>query len=440
MTEILWTCLELLANLFDSFLCIHFIINSFNGKCKVLDLKSTYIIGIVSAAAAVTIFNYITFFEGVLGITYVVLFFAFEIIFLRGALWKKAYISFITVLCLITTASLSGNVLFAIFRDDTFQIYNKLNLERVLFIVIGLAIRAYIFALLTGLTAKKEYYLKRKEWTLILSVLVISFIVIALIHGVLLDPEVSNRFLGTLMAAEFGIIIINILCFYITVNLSETHRREEELIVEKKQIEYGQKYAQDIKEQYEQTRRLRHDIKQYVVTMLSLIRNNKLDAVEELAQKLADDTAKSGTVIKVDNDILNAVLNSKLSYAKSLGIDVFCSVENGITGIEDIDLCNLLGNLLDNAITAAKVCSDEFRLIEVNILTSGNRLIITVKNSIQSSVLNDNPKLKSTKDASKEHGFGIKTIKSIAEKYNGSADFYEENLTFICKIILGKNI
>lgn len=59
-----------------------------------------------------------------------------------------------------------------------------------------------------------------------------------------------------------------------------------------------------------------------------------------------------------------------------------------------------------------------------------------VRNSIPASVLNDNPTLKSTKTDSMEHGFGVKTIRAIAEKYGGSVDFYEEDLTFICRVEL----
>lgn len=438
MIDILWICQELSASLFETFFCIHFIIRSFNGKVKITGLKSTYAIGILGMTAAVTVMNRITIYEGLLGFIYVILFFTFSVIFLQGAFWKKVFISIITVVCLISTSAISGNVLLTIFKEEPLDIYTGPSLERFIFIVMGVALNAYVFAFVQRFTSGRDYFLKPKEWSLVLSVLGISFFVIALIQNVMFNIDSNQTPLYLLMVVELGIVIINVLCLYVITNLNETHRREEELLVEKKRIEYSQKYTQDIGEQYEQTRRIRHDMKQYAVTMLSLVQENKFNAVEELAQKLALDTAKNETVIQVHNDILNAILNTKLSYAKSLGINVFCSVENDISGIEDIDLCNLLGNLLDNAITAAENCDNELRLIEVSISTCGSRLIITVKNSIQASVLNVNAKLKSTKSNPDEHGFGIKSIKSIAEKYNGTTDFYEEGLTFISRIELHK--
>ena len=179
-------------------------------------------------------------------------------------------------------------------------------------------------------------------------------------------------------------------------------------------------------------------MKQYSAALLALIKDRKLELAEAFAEKQTESLSQIETVINVDNDFLNAILNSKLSFAKSNGVDVLCSVENNISGIEDIDLCNLIGNLLDNAISAAEKCDSESRLIEVKITSIGSRLVVIVRNSIYASVLNDNPELKSTKQDASEHGFGVKTIKYIAEKYNGTFDFFEEGLTFISRVELHK--
>lgn len=270
-----------------------------------------------------------------------------------------------------------------------------------------------------------------KEWVLVLSVLIISTLIIAAIQIIILNDK-NNAYINWLIVSEIGLIIINILCLYITANLNETHKRAENLLLEKKRNEYNHRYAQSIREQYEQTRRLRHDMKQYVASLSALINEKKYDAALELLDKQTLNLSKAETVIDIENDFINAILNSKLTYAKSKNIDVICSVDRNISSIDDMDLCNLLGNILDNAITASEMCDLDSRLIEVEISSVGSRVIILVKNSIPCSVLNDNPNLKSTKPDPEEHGFGVKTIKSIVEKYNGKTDFYEEGLTFIC--------
>ena len=107
-----------------------------------------------------------------------------------------------------------------------------------------------------------------------------------------------------------------------------------------------------------------------------------------------------------------------------------------ISGIEAVDLCTLLGNMLDNAIEAAKQCPSEKSLIEVKITSSDEKLIIQVTNSIKCSVLKENSELKSTKQNPSEHGFGVKSIRLIAQKYFGSAKYFEEDNTLSCRVIL----
>ncbi len=413
-------------------------IKSFDGKCRILKTKSVYLIGTVAFAAIVTTLNRLTVYEGVLGLCYAVFLFVFSLIFLRGTLLKKLFISILTLVCLVSTASLAGNILLAIYKNDPMKKYVEHSFERFAFIVIGVAFLMYALTICSQFTRTKKDSVKPKEWILILSVLGISFFAFLALHSIILSGFVTNEHIKLLMASEIGIIFINIICLSIMVNLNETHAREEQLIIDKKRSEYNQNYAKTIKEQYEQTRRLRHDMKQYSVTLLSLIKDRKLELAETLVKTYTENLSHIETVINVDNEFINAILNSKLSFAKAEGIDIFCSIDKNISGIEDIDLCNLIGNLLDNAITAAKICDYDSRLIEVTISSVRNKLIVIIKNSIKSSVLTDNPDLKSTKQNSLEHGFGVKTIKYIAEKYNGTFDFFEEDLTFVSRVEMHK--
>ena len=436
--DVLWIIIELATNLYNSFLCIHFIIASFDNKCRILNVRKLHIIGTTIMTALVTLLNSITSYEGILGITYVLYFFLFACACLRGSILKKLFISVFRNICLICIAAAVGNVLFFFLQDNPQKIYSEHCIERFLYIIVSMALLTYVFAIFKKFTSKTNDSLKIKEWMLILSVLTVSFFIIAMIHIAVLSEVRGEAKLNLLMAAEFGVILINILCLYITVNLNETHKIEERLIIDRKHSEYSQQYAQTVKEQYEQTRRLRHDMKQYSAAMLALIRSGKTEAAEKLAEEQTDDLSKIETVINVDNDFLNAILNSKLSFARSKDIDVLCSIENDLSGIENTDLCNLMGNLLDNAVSAAEKCEPDSRLIEVNISSANSKLIIIIKNSICNSVLEENPKLKSTKQDASHHGYGVKTIHSIAEKYNGTVDFFEEGLMFICRVELQK--
>lgn len=93
-------------------------------------------------------------------------------------------------------------------------------------------------------------------------------------------------------------------------------------------------------------------------------------------------------------------------------------------------------NILDNAIEAAKHCQNGY--IEVSIRSEENAVLVIIANTISESVLDKNKELKSTKKDFSCHGYGVKTIRSIAEKYKGTASFYEEGDMFYCQVMMYK--
>ena len=88
--------------------------------------------------------------------------------------------------------------------------------------------------------------------------------------------------------------------------------------------------------------------------------------------------------------------------------------------MEDIDLCRMLTNILENAVEGCQKVSEEQRIIRLNLHSKGNFLFIKCENSCNEDNLRiTNGKYKSSKKNSDKHGYGLKIINGIAEKYNG---------------------
>ena len=106
----------------------------------------------------------------------------------------------------------------------------------------------------------------------------------------------------------------------------------------------------------------------------------------------------------------------------SLNIDIF-------------DICTIIGNLLNNAIEAYKEDCNNY---EIRINLNGTKSVyqIEISNTIKGSVLSGNKTLKTSKSDTKNHGIGIKSVKSRAEKYNGKTEFTEENGQFVARVWL----
>lgn len=200
-----------------------------------------------------------------------------------------------------------------------------------------------------------------------------------------------------------------------------------------KSIKKQDEMSQEIKALHEKSRLLKHDMKNHMLVLLSYIQNGEVLKASEYIGAITDKLNRMYSYIYTGNALMNYILNQKLSAAAELGIDIKAEVEAlSFDYMESIDFSSLLGNLLDNAVEATS--HTEKPKIEVHIFCENGFDVIQIKNSIDTSVLNENPQLQTTKQA-EGHGYGIKQIKNIAEKYNGDIDIYEENGIFAVNVI-----
>ena len=200
-------------------------------------------------------------------------------------------------------------------------------------------------------------------------------------------------------------------------------------------FEKQQSMAAEIKRIQQQIRSLKHDMKNHTLVILSYLEEEKPEEARVYAGELLDKLNKMYTYVNVGNSLLNHIMNHKLSEAKEAGIEIKAEIENcAFSFMDSVDFSALLNNLLDNAIAGA--LDSREKKLEVQISYQKVFDVITVKNSIDSSVLLNNPDLISTKEEA-GHGLGMKQIKSIVEKYNGNIDIYEKNNKFVVSIMLG---
>lgn len=194
-----------------------------------------------------------------------------------------------------------------------------------------------------------------------------------------------------------------------------------------------QEMADEIRHMQEQSRLLKHDMKNHTLVLLSYLEEEKMEEAKQYASDILDKLNKMYTYVNVGNALLNYIINHKLSKAKEFGIAIKAEIENlEFSYIDSVDFSALLNNMLDNAIRGA-LESKEKRL-EVKILSAKGFDVILMKNSIDQSVLEQNPELVSTKTES-GHGYGIRQMQTITEKYNGTMELDEEAGMFIVRVM-----
>lgn len=191
---------------------------------------------------------------------------------------------------------------------------------------------------------------------------------------------------------------------------------------------------EEIERLHENTRRLKHDMRNHIMVIASYLNNNEVENAKEYLSVMLDNLNKVYSYVNTGNSVMNYIINSKLEYAHEKGIEVKAEIENlSFKKIGSVDFSSLLGNTLDNAIEASLNIKEPF--VYVGILKKRGYDTILIKNRIEKSVLETNPELNTVKGNFQSHGYGVKQIKEITEKYDGIIDIYEENNMFCVNIL-----
>ena len=198
------------------------------------------------------------------------------------------------------------------------------------------------------------------------------------------------------------------------------------------ETELIQKYYLEVENMYQKMRGWRHDYRHHIQTMKVHMANGEIEEIGAYLDMLDDDLTNVETVIKTGNRMADAILNSKLSLAaqKEIKVKAEANIPVSLT-VSELDLCTVIGNLLDNAMDACMELPIEERLIRIYMEMKGNYLYISVTNTAGGKKKNS---FRTTKGEG--HGFGLKRIDMIVEKYGGYITRASEDEAFSTEVLL----
>lgn len=195
-------------------------------------------------------------------------------------------------------------------------------------------------------------------------------------------------------------------------------------------------HYQEVETIYNKMRGWRHDYRNQIQTMKVLAEQGDIEAIKDYLNKLDEDLATVDTVIKTGNTKADAILNSKISLAKSKDITVKVDAQVPVKlKMSELDLCVILGNLFDNAIEASLPLPKEQRLIRVYIVMKNTQLYISFTNFTASKKqIKESNVFKTTKGEG--HGYGLIRIDSIIKKLDGYLSRNSEDGAFTTEILI----
>ena len=207
--------------------------------------------------------------------------------------------------------------------------------------------------------------------------------------------------------------------------LQQSFRFSTEISLMEQQEHSLNQYVEEAKTRYDETKSFRHDIRNHIAVVKKLLQNGKLEEAITYVEDLDDMAEKMSFPCSTNNPVVDILAGNKLGIAKSMGIDVDCSLPLPYPcGIRDIDICIVLSNALDNAIHAVKNLGTSIeKYIRVSGRIQGDFLMMEIQNSFHG------------KSAFKK-GTGLSNVKKVAEKYGGAMSIETQENVFVLHVLL----
>ncbi len=202
------------------------------------------------------------------------------------------------------------------------------------------------------------------------------------------------------------------------------------------QRELIETHYQEVENMYRQIRGWRHDYRNHIQTMKAYAANGDMEAIKAYLDELDTDLNTVDTVVKTGNAMADAILNSKISLARSKEIPVQVDAHIPVQlKMSELDLCCIIGNLFDNAIEASLALPKEQRMIRVYMDMKNTQLYISFTNFTASGKMTKVGKgFKTTKGEG--HGFGLVRIDNIIERLDGYLSRNSEEGAFTTEILI----
>lgn len=287
--------------------------------------------------------------------------------------------------------------------------------------------------------------------------IVLPFIVVCILANaakILVDSvkEEGLPFFGT-TEAENGLFIfftgvllylLNVFCYAFSYSKAKSTKKDEEMKSTIDRIEEENEMhkndAASVKENLEEMRSLRHDIKNQFAYMQMFLAQKDYGGLEKYLNEVSGGLSADAGFADVDNVTVRNVLSLEKYKAKQNGIGFEASVAVAQkVNIKDKDLTAVIINLIDNAIEAITDDKIASAVISVKIFQKRNYLYICVENPVKDASKKNKRKILSTTKEDKElHGRGTKIVSAIANKYNGVFNYSVSDEKFSAEVMIAE--
>ena len=276
-------------------------------------------------------------------------------------------------------------------------------------------------------------YLKPKQrdipfrnWLLVIFVPLLSLIIL---NSIFITAELAPRRSLMYLLSVAGIFLLNIFVF----DFFDTYSNSIELKLMEQRLKSEEENYRLIEEKYTEIRQLKHDISNQLAAARRMFKQGSGPEAIAHLNKLYQKLSAASRICYTGISSVDAIVNMKWKQALLNNIQFSCKVIiTDKMDIDDLPLCRIIANLLDNAIEGVLRSSSEEKFIYISIVQNDNKLRICVMNSSDEV---DTENL-TTKKTGVGHGIGVSSIREAVDQLDGILSFKYEKEIFTADIMI----
>lgn len=269
------------------------------------------------------------------------------------------------------------------------------------------------------------------HWKILMMVPVIS---IGMLHYMVMTSLFERK---AIMVQSAGLLVVNVIIFYLFHSLDSVYYENAENEIFRKQAKTYANELDVILQTQEQIRSLQHDMKHHLRELMALAKAGQSDEIISYLEELSLFVQNPEEFVYSGNKEIDGNLNHmiKKAHAELKDIEVKVNIPEGVKlNIHPFDLNIILENLMENAIEAAQKTED--KMLHLVIKQHKNLLLITIQNTYCGALKEETGNFLTIKEEPAAHGYGLKNVKRIVEKYNGVMDTHVTDTVFRVDIML----
>lgn len=266
-------------------------------------------------------------------------------------------------------------------------------------------------------------------WNILMLIPVISIVIL---HSMVVF-SLNNQTI--MITVGSGILIINLIIFFLYDALVETYERLQDNIVFERQIASYSHQLDVMMRTEEKITLLRHDMKHHLNELYRMAEHNRGREITEYIDHMQvfienkEEHCRSGN--KEMDSLLNFLLNKAQEVLGKVSYEINIPKE---LEIKTFDWNVILGNLLENAIYASQNTEDKYLAVEINY--DRGMLFIRIQNSYAGKIEKEEESFLSTKTDRENHGIGLRSVKRVVDTYQGMMKIEHDNNMFEVRVTL----